>query len=542
MQINPYSIPPAASAIFILGFGLFTLHKNFSSPKNHAFFLLCLFTTIWLLTYAISFSLSEKGLISLLQRIGFSSVAIIPGALFQLITALFNIHSYKKWTKIIYCIGACFIYLILTTNIIIGDPIPYFWGMYPKAGIAHPFFLIYFLSVVFITYLPLVQITIFNQGNLEKTRHAKYILLALLFFSTACLDYLPNYGKEIYPAGYLFAVLFLIVVGYATIRHHLLDVNIIIKKGIIYSCLLTLISLTYVIMVLSFERIFQGFFQYNNLPYSIFIATLVALMFIPLRNQIQEFLDRHFLKGTPIEIAEENEHLWREVANSEKLHAIATLASGLAHEIKNPLTSIKTFTEYLDPKKNDPEFLKKFSRIVGHEVDRIDNLVHQLLEFAKPTPPLLKITDVHLIISDTLTLLNNEFLKHQINISLNLNAASMPLADANQLKQALLNIFLNALDAMKNGGTLAIETSNPTAGLFRCAISDTGIGIDKNDLPHIFDPFFTKKDRGTGLGLAITYGIIKEHGGSIRVESALGKGTKFIIELPVQGTTNEIKS
>ncbi len=172
------------------------------------------------------------------------------------------------------------------------------------------------------------------------------------------------------------------------------------------------------------------------------------------------------------------------------------MASGIAHEIKNPLTSIKTFTEYLPKKIHDAEFTDKFIPLITSEVGRIDKLVHELLDFAKPSPAILSPTDISLVLNKTLDFLSNDFIKNKINIIKNYKAGNDCLInlDANQLQQALMNIILNAIDAMPLGGKLAVSTLIiNNAQTFQLRIQDTGTGIDPKDIPYIFDPFFSKK-------------------------------------------------
>ena len=312
-----------------------------------------------------------------------------------------------------------------------------------------------------------------------------------------------------------------------------MDINIIIRKSLIYSLLVTAITLIFLISVLISEHLFSQVAHYQHVTTSIIMASLIALIFTPLKNWIQDLIDRAFFKATPIEMAQENEQLRREVAQSERMKSIAILASGMAHEIKNPLTPIKTFSEQLPSRLDDKEFLLKFSKIINKEVDRIDTLVQELLNFAKPSPPELKETNIHQLIQQTLDLLNSEIIRHKINLSTSFENQNILIKiDAKQIKQALLNIFLNAIDAMPKEGKLSVIASEAKQSLI-IEIFDTGCGIDPKDLPHIFDPFFTKKDHGTGLGLSITYEIIKNHNGKIFAESTLGKGTNFRIELPL---------
>jgi len=235
---------------------------------------------------------------------------------------------------------------------------------------------------------------------------------------------------------------------------------------------------------------------------------------------------------------QENELLRQEVAQTEQLKMVAALASSMAHEIKNPLTPIKTFTEQLPNRLNDKEFLLKFSNLINKEVDRIDILVQELLLFAKPSPPQLKKTNIHKLIEQSLELLKNQISNQQITLKTSFENKDILLnVDHRQIQQALLNILLNAIDAMPNGGTLTViarstsQRSEATKQSLTIEISDTGCGISPEDLKHIFEPFYTKKEKGTGLGLAITQGIIEKHGGTITVKSELGKGTGFTINL-----------
>ena len=263
------------------------------------------------------------------------------------------------------------------------------------------------------------------------------------------------------------------------------------------------------------------------------LSIIIAIIFIPLRNKIQNLVERLFFKGTTVEIAQQNELLRQEVLQTERLKAVSTLASGMAHEIKNPLTVIKTFSEYLPQRMHDEEFLKKFTPIIAQEVDRINNLVHELLDFSKPALPVFKEIHIHDLLNKTLELLSNEAIKHNIKITTDfkLDNNTILMLDYNQIRQALLNILLNAIDAMPNGGQLTVSTyTSEENHKLNIKIQDTGIGIVPEDLKHIFDPFFSKKDNGTGLGLAITHEIIRQHGGKILVESIKGNGTAFILE------------
>jgi two-component system sensor histidine kinase HydH len=214
------------------------------------------------------------------------------------------------------------------------------------------------------------------------------------------------------------------------------------------------------------------------------------------------------------------------------MKAVATLAAGLAHEIKNPLASIRTFTEYLDSRYDDAEFRLKFQKIVGGEVERINLIVQQLLEFAKPVPPKLRPLEIPTLVDETLEFLSGDLVERHVEVNRRYGTTACILGDPQQLKQVFLNLFLNSLQAMNGHGRLEIRTTIEGSDL-AVSIADSGAGIAPKDLPHIFEPFYTTKETGTGLGLAVVQGIVKEHGGRITVESQPGRGTVLTLYLPV---------
>ena len=238
-----------------------------------------------------------------------------------------------------------------------------------------------------------------------------------------------------------------------------------------------------------------------------------------------------------------------QIRRSDRLASLGTLSAGMAHEIKNPLVSIKTFAQLLPERYSDSDFRETFSNLIVHETDRIDSLVNQLLRFARPAKPLLRPMHVHEVLEKTLLLVQHRLYQKEIKLTRSWDAeVDTTRADADQLEQVFLNFFLNAMDAMRRGGELTVATqirsgdplvSRVSAGAedtqeaLCISIRDTGEGIRAEDIPHVFDPFFTTKDYGTGLGLSVVHGIIEEHGGQIEVESELSKGTAFHIFLPL---------
>lgn len=225
---------------------------------------------------------------------------------------------------------------------------------------------------------------------------------------------------------------------------------------------------------------------------------------------------------------------------SEKLASLGRLASGVAHEINNPLTGILTFSHLLMRKLKDNSELQKELEIIVRETNRVSIIVRGLLDFARESKPQKRPCNINELILHTLTLIERQSVFQNIRIMKNLDPQiPMILLDANQIQQVFMNILLNAADAMPAGGVLNITTFLVSEDSFmQIKFTDTGCGIPEKNLNKIFDPFFTTKadKKGTGLGLAVSYGIIDRHRGQIEAQSEEGKGTTFIIKLPLKAT------
>ena len=233
------------------------------------------------------------------------------------------------------------------------------------------------------------------------------------------------------------------------------------------------------------------------------------------------------------------ERLQRQVRQADRLASIGTLASGMAHEIKNPLTALKTFTQLLPKRYDDAEFRNDFSGLAGSEIARIERIVNQLLAFARPAPLMIEQVNLHDVIENAMRLVGPQAERQNVSIRKSLLASQdFIAADKDRLQQVLLNLILNALQASTADGWIELSTEmEPVADdqdpFIRLDVRDAGSGIPPDKLPHIFDPFFTTKSEGTGLGLSVSYNIVAEHKGRMEVQSEPGKGTCFSIYLPV---------
>lgn len=245
------------------------------------------------------------------------------------------------------------------------------------------------------------------------------------------------------------------------------------------------------------------------------------------------------------------------VQRADRLTSIGTMAAGMAHEIKNPLQSIKTFTQLLLDRYDDADFRNTFAEVVPPEVDRIDNIVTRLLHFARPQPVSFRLHDLRHIINNVFALVENQMRKTGVSLYLDLPDENVGvMADNQQLHQVFLNLVLNAMESMVESHNPAIEVQVSTGhgrlqqkgtGLrhdvpcVRAVIRDRGCGISREHMKQLFTPFFTTKADGSGLGLSVVHGIITEHQGVIDVSSTPGIGTSFTVTFPLAGSTESVE-
>lgn len=233
------------------------------------------------------------------------------------------------------------------------------------------------------------------------------------------------------------------------------------------------------------------------------------------------------------DISERN-RLQEQLRRTERIAELGTLASGMAHEIGTPMNVILGRAEYL-MQRTQEEVLKKGLRTIISQVERITRVMNQLLAFARRKPVERRALDLQKSVDESLEIFEERLARHRIIVERAFTASCPPvLADADQMSQVVINLVINALHAMPDGGTLRVGVS-PHDGMVRFTVADTGHGIPRDVVDKIFDPFFTTKEfgKGTGLGLTVVKGIIEEHRGTIAVESEAGKGTTFTIDLPV---------
>jgi two-component system sensor histidine kinase HydH len=291
-----------------------------------------------------------------------------------------------------------------------------------------------------------------------------------------------------------------------------------IRGGILSALIISAFSIVY-IFIHPLADPHDAFNEYTEIAFYLAIGSLAGVL---LENERSNRRKR--------------EDAERKLGQAERLSLVGQMVASIAHEIKNPLGSIKGAVQILkDPKTPSTDKIE-FTDIIEKEVDRLDGVVGEYLSYAKPAPSKVSNTNMGELAATVIKQIKYQCDERGIKIILEQNKVPPITADANKLRQVLLNILLNAIQAMPNGGEIRFscrQFNDDSGNRLELRIADTGPGISPENLAKIFDPFFSTKAHGTGLGLATAQAIVSEHNGLIVAESKLGEGTTFIISLPI---------
>jgi len=264
-------------------------------------------------------------------------------------------------------------------------------------------------------------------------------------------------------------------------------------------------------------------FQYLVFGLSILIMGLIFLVLLLIVHKAERIIDMR---------AREQRELEEQLHQAERLAALGEMVAGVSHEIKNPLGIVQSTAELLGELPDTSETHKRLSGVIKEESIRLNRIVTEFLDFARPQMPNIQKCQLDEIIKKNLSFLTPELKKKAIWVNDNMNGKSFGLqADQDLLYRAFLNIFMNAIQSMQDGGNININVKEKE-GSYEIHIEDTGCGISQENVKKIFNPFFTTKEKGTGLGLAIVRKIVEGHKGTIGIESKENTGTKVTVKLP----------
>ena len=527
----------ALTAVTTFGLGLLVFLADPKRRLNQIFALYSLAISWWAGTEGLFVSAQGQAAMDFYVQLEWIGIFFIAPTFLHSVILLLGERT--RWTKFVlglaYGSGCTFLvaHLLFDGIILVLRPVAYlpFFTQLTGFGLLVPLSFFVFVNIGLFKLL-----RAYRRSADRRRIQLKYLFWAsLIGYLGGSPDWFLVFEFHLpwlNPFGIYCVPLYSIATTYAVLQHRLFNVHLVIRKSLVYSLLVTALTVGYFSVVYVVEKMFQTTFGYKSVGLSLTAFALMALAFQPLKLGIQRLVDWLFFRTPREELVRRMERLEEEVRRTEKLKAVSSLAAGLAHEIKNPLTSIKTFTEHLEERYDDSAFRGKFKKIVGGEIERINLIVQQLLEFAKPVPPKLTPVEIPRLLDETLELLNSELIQRHVEVRRRYETSPKVLADPQQLKQVFLNLVLNSLQAMNGSGRMEIGTASAGSEL-TVTIADNGAGIASKDLPHIFEPFFTTKTTGTGLGLAVVHGIVKEHGGRITIKSHPGQGTRITLSFPM---------
>ena len=700
--MNLYSLPPFLSIIINLILGIFVFSINKRLPANRLFLFLSLCCALWNLSAFMLFLNLPENFAFQWAKILFVAVIWIPPIFLNLVFILLAIRK-KFFFPIIYSVTAILSILTLTSLIFKGisqiSYTPEVSAFFAQAGPLYPLFITFMVCIVFYAIWQLFQGLKRSTG--VKKAQIKYLLIGYVFATIGFNDMLPIVGilkypltnTYVYPFGSVAIIFWCLIIAYAIFKHHLLDIDIVIKKGAVYAYLSFLVLLPCMIIIIFAQKLFFG--QSNSFFSFLTFSTLLlaSLVFLKVKPEIEEYIEKKFFRrkysykkalselskivisfldekelfkkagniltkdlgiqsisfylldrekraytlrasqnlnkphprefprtdpfflwlqekrktivkevlersmddpyikpivvkldsmqsevciplmtrdeligiinlgykrsgemyshedldllthfATQASVALENARLYQDMQQThmlmrrtDRLASLGSLTAGLAHEIRNPLSTIKTFLDLFPQRYREKEFRGDFLKLTSSELDRITTLVSDLLDFARPTKPNVKKRDVNEVLEEVIHLVTVEAVKQDITIDTNLQEIPQATLDEDQMKQVFLNLFLNSIEAISNHGKISVTSrSIQKEGVeyVQVEIVDTGKGIPKKILDSIFDPFVTTKKQGIGLGLSISHQIVQEHHGTITVESRAKKGTTFFVNIP----------
>ena len=533
-----YATSSIVNAVTSLALGLFIMLLNPRSKLHQLWWWMSLAIAVWagFLTVMFLIGMSNYPLALFAGRLANASAIFIPLLYLHFIAVFLKDENQRGVLRVCYALSIALASTAFTPLFITGVKTRLGITSYTNAG---P---LYWCFVALYVFEPTYAIRLMwrarrNEGGLRKARVTYVMAAGIVGFLVGATMFPLCFDIMLPPAGGHVVWLYCLFVTWAVFKYHLFDIHVVVRRSLVYSLVVTLLTVGYFGVVYGIERSFQTTFGYQSLWVSLAAFALMALAFQPLKFGIQRIVDRLIFHAPQHAVAKKLEVYEERARQGERYKAVATLAAGIAHELKNPLTSIKTFLEFFPERHGDPTFREQFLTTVGGSVERLEQIARGLLDFSKPQPIQTQPLDIKSILEDILALTHHELQKKALTIEASYtHNGSVVQGDASKLKQAFLNLILNAKEAMASGGTLTIFTG-AVNGHLEVHIADTGCGIHPKDLPHLFEPFFSKKANGHGLGLTIVQSIIREHRGTIVVYSTPGRGTTFTVKLPAEAAS-----
>ena len=631
--MNIHSLLTLIVGVLIFLLGIFVLSKNKNSSVNRSFFLFALALCFWLFFYFNLYLKTSYQDALIWAKLATSVVVFIPITFYQFVINFLNLRKEKKVLILLYLWSILFLVLLFKTNLVIKGVKLYYWGYF---GIGGPVLNVY--AFVYLALLVRISIALLKESknpniSINRFNQVKYLLIGFIFALIGGVDFIPTFGREVYTIGYVMTFILFLISGYTIVRHQLMDIELIIKKTLVFTGLLasvfailvlpTLLIQEYIfrgasasgklmglalsgaIIILSLRKIedflinvtdkylFQKKYDYKELlkTFTTEVLTVLeldkliwltkdrlmrimklescefvdsiadvkteAVLKLPIlmndqtvgvlllgnkksdEDYTQEDLDILQPLAKTLGIAISNARLFEELtktqaeaAQKDKMATIGTLAAGMAHEIRNPITTIRNFADFLPDKYNDIEFINKFERLIPREIDRIESIARSLLEFssAEDTGGQEEFA-IYEPVRTVIAILEPQYRTSEINIVCDPGERYFVRGNKIQLQDAFFNILNYVLAESQKGSRVFIECmkKDGTLSLF---VRNKDLIIADHIIKDVFEPVsgLYKEKRGFGFNLFIAKQLIERNNGKLKINSNKTNGSEFRVD------------
>jgi hypothetical protein len=410
IKINPFLISSICIFFVSLLFAVFLFWFGLAKKESAIWGIFCLVVGVWGLGgILVSFAKTYSDVV-LYWQIAYLGIIFVPPAFYASIYILLNLKkTHQKQILRMALILACFfgLYNIFFPGNFpgnfrdIGDGLMWPDWMQSKELVWIFFYISFYILLLGYSFILLIQAFFESHGS-RKNQLRALLFGSFISWIGAESNFLPNFRVEVYPFANFLIVVYPFVFIYAIFKHQFMNIPIAIKRGLVYSVLAAVVTAFYLIFIITVGKIFQGIVGYQSFIINLAAIFIIALLFNPLRNRIQSFLDRRFFDGTLESLARDKEKLRQNLFHAEKLAYVGQLASSIVHEIRNPLTVLKTYIEFMPQKHNDPLYRAKFQDLLPKELERIERVVHNLLDLARPRQPNLHPVNLRALLNSTL--------------------------------------------------------------------------------------------------------------------------------------------
>lgn len=533
------SVPFLLSSITYLVLGLWIIFRH-RSDVQRLYGTLCLATCFWQSVWMVLFLSLPKDLLYLWLKIGYSGIVFIPAIFYHFIAEFTHKEKRESWIRISYILSASFVALIWVGNLFINGFIKYTWGLSARAGILHPVFVVYVALVIGRIALLLVRASKYEAEPVKKNQ-VVCVLGALFIYSGGALDLASNYGISIFPFSSVFTGVSLGLFTYAIFRHELLAITLPIEdKGERSRRLHASKEMEKLSMTTAFPLVSQG--------------ELLGYLLLGEKMSEEAYSKEDLLLlrivANQAALAYQRVRYLEMAVRGARTEMLGEIAGGFAHEIKTPLANISLPAElcYIDltdveqGKRRIEDVLpdlKQRMKDIMQQTFKASDKIEAIRQFSKPGQVQMESIEVSKILQNSLALLDHTIHKYGINLQTKLSKGVPPIrGNGKQLEIVFVNLIKNAAEAIAtmrkpvNEKHLVINGYEEAKWIV-ISFKDSGPGIKRTDIGHLFEAYFTTKgSSGTGMGLFLSHQVIKAHGGVIEVQSEEGKGTEFIVRLP----------